>query len=421
MLEDDKLVEQTSFRSPTLEDAWFKFGEYDHNASLAQKRFLRRRQLITTLGVVATTLAVTYQILDTTPQFPELLSMILRVAIILAPISISILSTIDTKFNLGLSWIVLRSSAEALKKEIYLYRAKVSPYHSTPEDHESRDLKLAQRVKSIGQRIMETQVNQSGLEIYKGDLPPYAPEGDDGFSDIGWREYVLWRLEDQFNYYRKKSVRLHGEQTRLQWCITTIGGLGTFLAAINREIWVAVTSAISAALISLLEFQRIETTLVSCNQASNDLYNIRTWWRALPPEAQDDPHNLETLVKLTENVIQAENAGWVQEMRDALSDMYGEEASEETSAEESSAEKTSADQTSADQASTDQASTDQTSTDQASTDQTSTDQASAGKTSTDQTSTDQASTDQASAGKTSADQPAPKPGISEAPGASEAK
>jgi hypothetical protein len=86
-------------------------------------------------------------------------------------------------------------------------------------------------------------------------------------------------------------------------------------------------------LISVLEFQRIETTLVSCNQASNDLYSIRTWWRALTPEAQMDPHNLCTLVQLTENVIQAENAGWVQEMRDALSDMYGEGESEETAEE----------------------------------------------------------------------------------------
>ncbi|MFZ9738385.1 MAG: DUF4231 domain-containing protein [Prochlorotrichaceae cyanobacterium] len=339
-------MENTPYRSPTLEDAWFKFGEYDYNATLAQKRFLRRRNLITSLGVMATTLAVLYAVIGgKLPVFieqqaiaktvVEILARFLRVLIILTPISISILSAIDTKFNLGLSWIVLRSSAEALKKEIYLYRARVSPYDAKPQDAESRDLKLAQRIKAIGQRIMETQVNQSGLDIYRGDLPPYAAEGDDGFSDISWQEYITWRLEDQFNYYRKKSVRLHQDQTRLQWCITIIGGVGTFLAAIRFEIWVAITSAVSAALISVLEFQRIETTLVSCNQASNDLYSIRTWWRALTPEAQMDPHNLCTLVQLTENVIQAENAGWVQEMRDALSDMYGEAESEETAEENS--------------------------------------------------------------------------------------
>ena len=321
--------------NPTLEDAWFKFGEYDKNATLAQNRFLTRRLLITSLGVIATTLAVVHtlckQIADNPDSaFFKAILEILNILIILAPISISILAAVDTKLNQGLAWVVLRSSAEALKKEIYLYRTKVKPYH--PQSEESRDIKLAQRVKTIGQRIMETQVNQSGLEIYRGTLPPYAAAGDDGFSDMRWQEYLQWRLEDQFNYYRKKSVSLSRQQIRLQWYITIIGGVGTLLAAIRLEIWVAVSSAVSAALISTLEFQRIETTLVSCNQAANDLYSIRTWWRALSPAAQAEPKNLETFVNLTENVIQAENAGWVQEMRDALSDMYGDQ--EATSEEE---------------------------------------------------------------------------------------
>ena len=153
-----------------------------------------------------------------------------------------------------------------------------------------------------------------------------------------WQDYVAWRLEDQFNYYRKKTVRLHQEQTRLQWLITIAGGLGTLLAAINQQIWVAVSSAVSAALISRLEFQQIETTLVGCNQAANDLYSIRAWWRALPVGEQENPQNLEQLVKLTENVIQSENAGWVQEMRDALSDMYGETEAESEEASDSDGE-----------------------------------------------------------------------------------
>ena len=44
--------------SPTLQDAWFKFGEYDKNATLAQKRFVYRHQLINILGVGSTVLVV---------------------------------------------------------------------------------------------------------------------------------------------------------------------------------------------------------------------------------------------------------------------------------------------------------------------------------------------------------------------------
>ena len=312
---------------PTLEDAWLKFGEYDKNASLAQKRFINRHALITYLGLLSTILVVLFSIIPKSKTALGLdltiVAAILRWLIILTPISISVLTAIDIKFNLGLAWIVLRSSAEALKKEIYLYRVQVGIYAPHLLE-ESRELKLAQRLKIIGQRLMETQLNQGGLEPYRGVLPPYAPEGDDGFSDMGWREYLAWRLEDQFNYYCKKARKLGQQQTSLQWSIAIMGGVGTFLAAMEQEIFVAVSSAFSAALISTLEFRRVETNLVSCNQASNDLYSIRTWWRALSPEAQADQDNLETLVQLTENVIQAENAGWVQEMRDALSDMYGE-------------------------------------------------------------------------------------------------
>jgi hypothetical protein len=300
---------------------------------------------ITALGVVSTVLAVVYQrfFQGNHPTLIQILGEVLRICIIVTPISISVLSAIDTKFNLGLSWIVLRSSAETLKKEIYLYRTQVPPYDPESALTESRDVKLAQRIKAIGQRVMETQVNQSGLDIYKGPLPPYAADGDDGFSDMDWRDYMSWRLEDQFNYYRKKTVKLHKQQTRLQWLITLSGAAGTILAAFKGEVWVAVSSAVSAALISTLEFQRIETTLVAANQASNDLYGLRTWWRALSPEEQQKPQNLSTLVTLTENVIQSENAGWVQEMRDALSDMYGEgEKQEQAETEETEAEETEA-------------------------------------------------------------------------------
>ena len=313
--------------NPTLEDAWRRFGEYDKNASLAQKSFLSRRQMITVLGLVSTTLAVVHQVLKTSlPPALEPGLQVLGWLIILTPITISILTAIDVKFNKGLAWIVLRSSAEALKKEIYLYRLRVGAYATSDKSHEdSRELKLAQRIRTIGQRIMETQVNQSAIQAYTGSLPPYAPDGDDGFSDMGWAEYLSWRLEDQLNYYCKKARRLDQQQNQLQLAIAILGGLGTFLAAVNLQIWVAVSGALSAALISTLEFQRIETTLVSCNQAANDLYSIRAWWRALSPDSQLNHQNLERLVSLTENVIQAENAGWVQEMRDALSDMYGED------------------------------------------------------------------------------------------------
>lgn len=342
-------------RNPTLEDAWQCFAKYDKNAVIAQKKFISQQKLILIMGVTATTLAITKSVLDDiNPTIPyqwlqliwDYLLLVLRGLVIIAPIVLSILIAGTVKFNMGIGWIMLRSSAEALKKEIFRYRTQVSEYHPASQDDESRDVQLARKVKNISKRLMETQVNQTGLQPYKGNLPPLygTANGDDGFTDLTPDEYLIYRVEDQFNYYQKKAVRLSNELQQFQWLVYILGGVGTLLAAFGLDVWIAVSSALATAFTSFLEFKRVETNLISCNTAASDLYDIRTWWRALPTKAKTDQLNIETLISSTEAVIQSENAGWVQEMRDALSEIYGDkkEAEEEEAAKASEADGESA-------------------------------------------------------------------------------
>lgn len=348
------LYAEPAERSPTLEDAWRRFADYDKNAGYAQKAFIQQRKWITSLGVASTTLAVLFLVLEVTfdnPSHPvttflsavslgslgtleQVLETILRYIVIVLPIVVTVLLAASIKFNMGANWIMLRSSAETLKKEIYRYRTQVDIYdNSRPE---SRDVALAQKIKVVGKRVMETQVNQSGLSIYDGELPPpygaARSRGDDGFSDLTPELYLTYRLEDQFDYYRRKAEKLGRELTRLQWSVYTLGGVGTLLAAVGLEVWVAVSSSFAAALASFLEFKRVETNLISCNTAASDLYDIRSWWRALPEAARHQKANIEALVNSTEQIIQGENASWVQEMRDALAELYGDQ--EESAVEE---------------------------------------------------------------------------------------
>lgn len=348
---------------PALEDAWRQFGDYDKNANLAQKRFIQQRKWIIALGVIVTTLAVFDIVLEkslNTPNhwFANLLLQIttalsldyetitstmergLSFVIILIPIFISILVAGSVKFNMGVNWVMLRSGAESIKREIYRYRTQVDVYSSDPNKNpeiakgETRDVTLARKTKQISKRVMETQVNMSELEVYdykREGLPPVygvAP-ADDGFSNMTAEQYIHWRIEDQFDYYRRKAKRLAQELQRFQWSIYILGGLGTLMAAIELEIWVAVTSALVTALSSFLEFKRVETNLIACNMAAADLYDIRTWWRALPETAKQQQANKETLVKSAEAVIQGENASWLTEMREALSEIYGDQEQEE--------------------------------------------------------------------------------------------
>jgi hypothetical protein len=329
-------------RNPTLEDAWQCFAKYDKNAVSAQKRFIFQQKLILALGVIATTLAVVYSVLENLPEssapvwFQPLLNQytlnVIHGLVVVAPIILSVLIAGSVKFNMGVSWVMLRSSAEALKKEIFRYRMGVGEYNPTTEElMRLRDVQLARKVKTISKRLMETQVNQTGLEPYKGTLPPLygTAQGDDGFSSLTADQYVTYRVEDQFNYYQKKALKLSRELQHFQWLVYILGGIGTLLAAFGFDVWIAVSSALATALASFLEFKRVETNLIACNTAASDLYDIRTWWRALSEIAKNDSLTIDTLVSSSEAVIQSENAGWVQEMRDALSEIYGEKKESE--------------------------------------------------------------------------------------------
>ena len=333
-----------SSRNQILEDAWFRFAKYDTNASVAQKRFIQQRRWILILGVAATTFGVSYSLLEKYVKDTDKLSFpfgleqaqfleIVHLPVLIVPITLGVLVAISVKFNMGISWVMLRSSAEAIKKEIYRYRMQVGEFNAaklTPT--ESKDVRLARTLKLVSKRLMQTSVNQTDLLAYEGSIPPKygTPDGDDGFSDMTADQYLTWRVEDQFNYYQKKAARLGKDLRRFQLIIFLLSAVGTLLAGLKFDIWIAVSSALTSAFAAYLEFRRVESTVVACNISAADLYDIRVWWHALTPEARTQRVNIETLVASTEAVLQTENAGWLQEMREALAEIYGDKKAKDT-------------------------------------------------------------------------------------------
>jgi hypothetical protein len=344
-----------------LMQAWARFADYDLNATLQEKRFQRLQLSIIVIGVTATALALIKQvniadgvILTTwkdwwfyrpwvgTGQQPQWIGWWLAYYVLLIlPIVITILITAANRFKQGNKWLLLRSGAEAIKREIFRYRARAGDYKevfsapptpppapgTTPQaSPPTPEQVLAQRVEDITRRVMQTEVNSSSLIPYdKGKgFPPdmYAAEGgDDGFSVLTPDRYVQVRLGDQLNYYRKKTVQHERKLKRIQWAIFIIGGLGTLLAAINKQVWIALTTALAAALTTYLSYQQTESTVMKYNQTSTDLDNVRSWWTALPPEDQTKQDNVDVLVDHTERVLQSEMDGWVQQMQNALAEL----------------------------------------------------------------------------------------------------
>ena len=376
--------ESSELNEVLLADIWRAFAIYDRSANAAQKRFMFLRLLILRLSVVVTFVAVAYSQIKTQPKelilsldqylpyfsiFHGLVNFALGIVVILAPIMVSILLAGTVKFGRGVNWILLRASAETIKQEIYLYRTQVGNYR----DSTIRDINFAKEIQAINERLMKTQVNQSGLVwnepkvnkrqswliginqfwskvllrqlrkkrnkqflvnkdflayrltflMFQEEQNKQSKEDKNAlYSPLTAQQYIDERLMNQLNWYRKKTLDLDKKWQLWQWWIYLLGGMGTFLAAMKLDVWIAVTNAIAASILSFLEFRRLDSTLIGYNQTATNLENILWWWYALTDKDRTERKNVEKLVKSSEQVIRSETTGWVQEMKDAMADLY---------------------------------------------------------------------------------------------------
>lgn len=334
-IEDLKSLINSFFSfDPTLKLAWERFAIYDANAMRQQTSFNRLQLWILSLGVLVTFLALTYTQFQGLLKSYPLQNKALKLAILIMPITISILIAAANRFKAGNKWVFLRAGAEAIKREIYRYRTRAGIYSDQQTDDQkvaetSRKAKLACNMEAISHQLMQTEVNLSALRPYGGRIPPQmygAAAADDGYSVLTPDRYLTIRLGDQLNYYRLKTVRLEKHSKFLLWSIYIFGGIGTFLAAVGLQLWIALTVGLVGAFTTYFEYQQIENTLMKYNQAATDLANVQVWWTALSEDEKAESENIDKLIWYTETILQREHTGWVQQMENALAELRGQQS-----------------------------------------------------------------------------------------------
>src|SRR5207249_5588765 len=256
-----------------------RFATYDANANRLQTTFRKIQFWILALGLIAVFLAVFQkqgQELVKHQQMLEIALGWLRYPIIVIPIVTSILLAYYNKFRPANKWILLRGSAETIKREIYgngksrgsaetikreiyRYRSRTGDYSKDRLTTNSRDDVFNERLEPVSRRLMQTDVNHGALKPYDGPLPPkeVAQQNDDGFSFLTPERYIELRLEDQLNYYSGKTPKLEKQVKQMQVAILVAGGAGTLLAALYAELWVALTTALATALTTSLGYRQL--------------------------------------------------------------------------------------------------------------------------------------------------------------------
>ncbi len=303
----------------TVHLAWARFDELDRAALQKQTWFRRLELALIILAVVAALLAI----LTAAPQIPPLIrtALPLHVLVIVTPIVISIIGAYNSHFRDGNKWILLRGSAEAIKREIFRFRTQAGAYSDQQCLQNSRESKLAVRIKDITASLEQSEVNKTNLE------PPTPQHDTQRDSFLTPDQYITVRIQDQINYFVSKTRKLSAQLTLMQVIIYLVGGTGTFLAAIHFDIWVALATAVVTAFTTKLQADQVENSLVQYNQALSSLRNIKAWWAALSPWEKNRRNNIDVLVEQTETTLQSETAGWVQQMQSALDKLTEKEPS----------------------------------------------------------------------------------------------
>jgi hypothetical protein len=300
----------------TLRSAWERFAVLDLNANLQQKLFRRLQASVLLLGLGGAVVAVTKSVLKGAVQEGAGLERGLYYTVLIIPIVVSVAIAGGNRFKPGNKWLLMRAAAESIKREIFRYRTRAGDYR-----HADREAVLALRVEDVTRRLARTEVNTAAFKPYLGTIPPAmfaTGAADDGLSLLSPGRYLAIRVADQLRYYRKSAIRLHRALVVWQAAILGLGGLGTLLAALDRSVWVAVTTAAVTAATTHLGYRQIEATLTTYNQTATDLENVEGWWQALSRDGQADPTNLDKLIDLGEKVLASELDGWVPKMQDAL-------------------------------------------------------------------------------------------------------
>ena len=304
------LLARIELRADTLADAWARYDDLDQGAILKQRVFKRLQSAILVLGVLATLLAIGLSYPKQEPWLEKYRSA-LHVLMVLTPIAISVLVAVSSRFREGNKWILLRATAENVKREIFRYRAQAGVYSEEQCKQVSRESKLSSKIKDLTSALAQSEVNRTSL-------PHHVTNEPERLKFLSADEYVRDRVQDQIDHMRSKTARLYRQLKRAQTWIYVAGGAGTFLAAMHGDVWVALTTAIAAALTTRLETEQVENTLVQYNQALISLRNIASWWTSLSQWEKSRPKNIDLLVDQTEKTLEGELAGWVQQMQSAL-------------------------------------------------------------------------------------------------------
>jgi hypothetical protein len=312
-----------------LREAWRLQKLTSAAAGAQQSAFHGVQTWILGLGLLVTTLVVAQAASDDyvlLAGLPGWVWGVVYASIIVGPIMITSLTAAQGRFRPGGRWILLRGASEALKRDIYRYRTRAGIFSPAQTRTTSPAVKLSEAIGSALGGLMRTDVSQLPFDAASAPVPEAK------LARLSAAGYLDERVSGQIDYYTRTAAKQVRRARLLRILAITSGAVGSFLAAIGAQIWVAIPTALVALFTTLVESRQLEVSSAFYNQAAADLTAIRAWWQALPEPQQGTQATVDRLVERAERIMRAEHVGWVQDMQDAMTQFRLEQASDEAAA-----------------------------------------------------------------------------------------
>jgi hypothetical protein len=194
------------------------------------------------------------------------------------------------------AWILARAASEALKKEMYLYRASAGPYSSG-----KNGVALLDRRDEILAKVRTIQ--SYAIDPKESELEVPGPLDANG--------YIQERINGQVKYYRQHADEctiLQGRFKKAEFALAIAGALLGAASTINGKqaygAWVAVITTIMGSVSSHVLAERYDQLATSYRATADRLNGIVARYQA-------SNGTLDALAQQTEAALFEQNQGWI--------------------------------------------------------------------------------------------------------------
>ena len=222
------------------------------------------------------------------------------------PILSTIVISVSNRFQFGLKAKILTAAAEAMRKELYTYRARVEAFASV---HKA-EATLSERYRAITERLQSTPIGETALDrrplVHAKERDYAVNDEDDGFSVLSPDTYIKLRLEPAMDWYANVTNLMDRANKTMAIIVIIMSATGTGLAVFGLEIYISVTTSVSAALMTLTESLGYEPRIMANNRANSRIYEVLGWWKSRSPIEQANPQKFSKLVRVCERALSNE-------------------------------------------------------------------------------------------------------------------